>query len=134
MENPEIMSMPTDGAMPSPPKTAPRARYTYKFPQGIKKQTGIESVTIIELTAQEELMATKRANNDPIRLAFEMALQCLVAVNGREVSLVDGSADKIWETMHPQARQLVMRAYDQTHNIQKDDAKDFLESRTVEVG
>lgn len=134
MENPEIMQQEQPGMSMTPPKRASRPRYTYKVPKSLQRTTGIESITVTELLAADELMATKRANNDPIRLAYEMALQCLVAVNGKEVSLVDGSADKIWETMHPQVRHLVMRAYDQTHNVPKSEAEDFLGSRTVEVG
>ena len=132
MENIEARE---DPGMAMPQYERPtRARYTYDFPKTITRVSGIKKITVVELTAQEELMATKRCNNDPIRLAYEMGLQCLVAIDGKEVSLVDGTADKAWETMHPQARQLVMRAYNELHNVQQNDVTDFLKSRSTEVG
>lgn len=115
-------------------ETPARAHYTYKLPAVIAKKTGVNSITIIELTAGEELMAAKRTQQDPMRLAFESALQSLVAVNGSPVNLVDGSADRAWQQMHPQARHLVMRAYDQLHNVAKKEVDDFLGSQTIEVG
>jgi hypothetical protein len=115
------------------PKTD-RAVYVFTFSPASQKEYGVTSVGLCELTIDEELMGTKRANGDPIRLAYEMPKQALVEVNGQPVSLADGSADIAWSKFHPRVRQLVMTAYSKIHNATEEEAKVFLQSQTVRVG
>jgi len=110
-----------------------RIKWTYTLPAAIAAALDTKSVTLVELTAGEEMMATKRAMNDPIRLAWEMPKESLRAVNGVELSAADGSIDEAWETMHPKARSFVMAAYNQLHNPAQDDISVFLQSRQAEV-
>lgn len=110
-----------------------RVKWTYKLPPAIAKDTEIESVSLVELTAAEEMMATKRAMNDPIRLAWEMPKESLRAVNGSPLSAADGTIDKVWESMHPKVRSFVMAAYNQLHNPPAEDVSVFLLSRQAEV-
>lgn len=112
--------------------SASRVKHTFKLPKSLH-QYGITSMTFIELTPAEELMAVARAQNDPIKLALQSGLQSLTAINGTEVSLSDGSADKAWATMHPKVRTLAMTAYSDIHNPKPDETKDFLSSRDTEV-
>jgi hypothetical protein len=94
----------------------------------------VQSITISELTAEEELMATKRVGGDILKLASELPKQALFAVNGNRVTLADGSADKAWAAMRPQLRRLVMTAFDRVHNPKDVDVDDFLKSQEVSVG
>ncbi len=110
-----------------------RAKFTYTLPKGISSQVGITSVTLVELTAGEELMATKRAGNDPIRLAWELPKEALRAVDGKALNAADDSLDKMWEEMHPKVRAFVMRAYNQLHSPEDQDVEGFLKSRQTEV-
>lgn len=111
-----------------------RPTYTYQVPDVLARQTGIANVTLVELTAEEELMAAKRARNDVVRLASELAKECLRAVNGKPVSAASGTVDTAWNTMHPKVRQLVMGAYGRIHSPEPTDEQLFLESCQVEVG
>lgn len=110
-----------------------RAKYTYAVPKHLAQHHGVSSVTLVELTAEEELLATNRARNDVARLAFELAKQSLVALDGRPLSTVDGSLDSQWQKLHPKIRSLVMNAYGQLHQTNHEETAAFLQSRQVEV-
>jgi hypothetical protein len=113
-------------------KSSSRPVFVYDMPEGVIDT--IKSVGLVELTAEEELTATKRSRGDHMRLAYELAKQCLVEVNGAPVSLGDGSADKVWGSMGPKARNLVLTAYAEMHAPAEDMAQLFLKSRKVRVG
>jgi hypothetical protein len=113
---------------------AARAVHIFTFSPEIQKELGVTSVGLHELTIDEELAASQRANSSPFRLAYEMPKQALVEVDGQPVSLADGSADIAWSKLSPRARQFVMTAYSKIHNATEDEAKVFLQSQTVRVG
>lgn len=108
-----------------------RTKYTYTIPSGDK--IGTETVTLIALTAEEEMMATRRARGDQIRLAFELVKSSLVAVDGKELKPTDGSLDRVWDKLHPQARGFIMQAYGQIHSPKEDDSTTFLASCQIEI-
>lgn len=127
------------GAPPEPDygnglKTPSRGRAinTYDMPPGM--DAGIQSVGLVELTGDEEIMATKRAHGDHMRLGLELAKQSLVAVNGAKVSLADGSTDRAWETMGPKLRNMVLTAYAELHSAPDEAIQSFLKSRRTRVG
>jgi len=111
-----------------------RPKYTYNLPTLISSQIEVQSVTLVELTSSEEMMAAKRAQNDPIRLAWELPKESLRAIDGKAISTADGSSDQAWESLHPKARSFVMQAYNQLHNPVEPDVAAFLQSRQVEIG
>lgn len=113
--------------------TSPRSVYLYTVPAPLQSY-GIAEIGIIELKAGEELMATKRAQQDPMRLAFELAKESLRSVDGKPVSTSDGTSDAIWETMHPKIRNLIVSAYGDVHQPRNSELADFLTSRQVQVG
>jgi len=113
---------------------ADRPVYTYAIPNKLSRESGISSVSLTELTAEEELMASKRSRNDAFKLASELTKTSLVMVDGKRMSMADGSADAAWNTMHPKVRQLVMRAYSQLHSVEDEDESSFLTSCQVDVG
>jgi hypothetical protein len=117
--------------MPAMPEIK-RVKYTYELPPTLARH-GVQSVTLVELTPGDEIMATKRCGQDALQLTFQLALACLVAVNGQPVSLADGTADAAWGKMKPQVRQLVMQAYSKLHNPERSEADSFLASMTAEV-
>jgi hypothetical protein len=113
-------------------KPLSRQVYTYNVP--VKIPGDVRSVGVVELTADEELQATKRSRGDTFRLAYELAKQSLVEVNGEKVSLMDGSADAIWAKMNPKLRNLVLAAYSDIHTPTEEDAALFLKTRVTQVG
>lgn len=110
-----------------------RTVHSYEVPASLRGY-GIESIGVIELKAGEELMATKRAQSDPMRLAFELAKESLRRVNNAPVSTADGTADSVWDSMHPKVRNLVVSAYGDVHQPKNAELADFLTSRQVQVG
>jgi hypothetical protein len=113
-------------------KELARVVNTFDVPPGIS--SAIKQVGLIELTADEELMATKRSRQDNVRLAYELAKQSLTEINGNKISIADGSADKAWNEMSPKLRNLVIRAYAELHAPPDEEADDFLKSRKARAG
>lgn len=100
----------------------------------------VEEIGIVELDTDEEMMATKRSRNDPVRLAFELARESLRwvkktgAASGQAVTTADGSGDAVWAGVHPKVRQLIVTAYGVVHNPTDNELALFLASRQVQVG
>ena len=111
-----------------------RESYDFMIPQKLHPLTDIRKITIVPLTADEEMQATRRAQNDPIRLAFELAKESLRALNDKPLSSADGSLDLAWNRMSPKIRSLVMTAYASVHQPDSESAEAFIASRTVTVG
>jgi hypothetical protein len=114
------------------PKAA-RPVHGFTFPASVQKEYGIKSVGIHELTVDDELAAAKRSSTDMIRYAYERALQALAEVDGKPVSLADGSSDTAWKGFSSQVRTLVMAAVDKVHALPEDAMADFLGSRRVRI-
>jgi hypothetical protein len=117
-------------------QASPRNRvvYTYDVPQILHRgDDPVTSVGLVELSADEEMLATKRARNDGVRLAYELAKQSLVEVNSKPVSVVDGSSDTVWNRMSPQVRNLVLQAFAELHTPPEGAIEVFLKSRQARV-
>lgn len=113
----------------------PRARevYTYVIPPTLHRY-GIKSVGFVLLTPNEEMMAQRRANNNAIRMTFEMVKESLRVIDGRAVSQADGTVEAALEGMHPKVRNLLVTAYTMLHNPKDDEINSFLSSQQTEVG
>lgn len=109
-----------------------RQIYVYTIPTSLAG-FGVTSVGLVELSAEEEMLATKRASNDAVRLAFELARECLRQVNGKPVSTSDGSSDLAWSKMHPKVRNLIVTAFGHLHQPKDEEVLNFFQSRVVEV-
>lgn len=111
-----------------------RPTHVFTVPAQLAQAHGVTELGLVELTAEEELNATKRAHNDPIRLAYELAKESLRVVDGKVLSAADGSLDKVWNRMHAKIRTLVMTAYSQLHQPGEQATAGFLASRQIKVG
>jgi hypothetical protein len=107
-----------------------RTIHTFTFPAGYSEY---KTIGLVELTSSEELLCTKRAQGDPVRLAFELVKQSVVEVDGKQVSTADGSADMVWDRLGPRARSLALSAYAKLHTADNDVAASFLETATARV-
>lgn len=108
-----------------------RVVYWFDVPKGVAPPgKEVKRVGLIELTSSEELMCTKRAASDPVRLAFELAKECLRYVDDRIVHSGDGSSDTFWgQQGMSKLRQCIMAAYGEIHNPKQNDVASFLASR-----
>jgi len=109
-----------------------RAIYAYVVPESIPGE--IKTVELTELTAEEELQAIRRANDNAMKAGYEALKQALVSVNGNRVTVADGSADLAFDSMHPKLRNLLMAEYADLTHPSEENMKDFRGSRTVKVG
>lgn len=114
-------------------QNATRPLFVYTIPSQLAAKTKVSQVGLVEITPDEELMASRRARNDAIRLSQELAKESLRMVNGQKVTSVDGSVDTAWNQLPAKIRQLVMAAYTELHNPDMGDSADFLKSRQTEV-
>jgi len=123
----------TEGLAALGPQQEKPARPTYRYTIPSRIGSDVRKVGLVQLTSNEELMATKRSRNDTARLAYELAKQALVEVDGERVGVADGSVDKAWDRLLPKVRTLVMSAYAELHAPQEEDVSDFLQSQQVQV-
>lgn len=115
-------------------RTTNRPLYIFDVPEKVVERSGIRKIGLIELTAEEELLATKRSHNDMARLAFELAKESLRQIDGKPVSTADGTADVVWNNMGAALRTLIIGAYQSIHNPTEVDAMSFMKSRQVTLG
>lgn len=113
-------------------KGAARVVYEYDVPKSIGGEN-MTTIGVVELTAEEELMATRRARGDSIRLAFELAKTSLYEVNGERISHADGSIDKVWNEMPPKLRNLALQAFTELHSPDDDATSGFKASRRIKA-
>ncbi len=109
----------------------PRAIHTFTFPASVASD--VRSVGFKELTAEEELVASKRAGQDAFRIIYERVRESLAEADGKPVSLADGTADAVWLGFPPPARELVVAGFQKIHSVEEKAAADFLGSQSVRV-
>lgn len=110
-----------------------RIVYVYDVPQLLAEATGVRELGFVELTANEEIMATKRAVTAG-QLAFELAKECLREENGNKLTSADGSSDVFWSRRvagMANIRQLAVNAYNDIHVPKEEVVRGFLGSRRI---
>lgn len=111
-----------------------RALTWFKLPAAVARECGAQRVALVALTAGEELMATKRADGDQVRLSYELIKQSIVRADDTLLSTADASADRFWERLGPVGRRLAGNAFQYLNNPKVADAEDFIASAVVEAG
>lgn len=114
------------------PQHAARPVYIYTIPESLGLESP-KSVSLRELTANEELDAAKRARGDAFKTANELVKSSLIEVDEKPVSIGDGSADIAWNQMPAKVRNLVLDAYQEIHVPPQGASSDFRKSRKVRV-
>lgn len=109
-----------------------RVYYTFTVPE--KYSSEIKSISLVELTAREEEMATKRVGTNFAALPNELARECIRRVNDTPVRTSDNSVDKWWDTMPPTVRKMVAEGYAKLHMPDPNDVSSFLGSMSTGVG
>ncbi len=116
---------------------AKRPIYTYDVPPDLARESGITTLGLTEVTSGEEMNATRRADGDQVRLAFELAKESVRRCDDERLSTADNTSDAFWARQTPgmsRIRQLILAAYGQIHNPTSGEAESFLGSRRVSVG
>lgn len=107
--------------------------YKFTVPASIAKVTGVTAIGIAALTAQDELIATQRANGDQFRLGLESVKMALrwVEKNGSRVriSTADSSIDEFWNhSDNVKLRQLAASAMVKVNRPEETEVESFLGS------
>src|SRR5262245_9239179 len=111
-----------------------REVYQYDVPLSCQEEVEgfgkLETLGLIRLTAEEEILAGKRSQNSNYKTAQELAKQCLYMVNGQRVSLAS-NADEVWNLLPPKIRTLIITAYVELHTPSDNESADFMKSCKV---
>ena len=118
--------------LPGSESTA-RPTFTYEIPARLAAEAGIKSVTLVHLTAAEELAAAKRGGSDAMRLAQELSKAALWGLNGKQLSHANSEKEAAWHELHPKVRALVLQAYSKLHSPESEDVESFLASEVIEA-
>lgn len=111
---------------------------TFTFPKGLDEETGYASVTVRELTGSSESRAISRAGQDGGALISELIRESLVQgvrVDGSvfPITTADDSIDRFMAEVGPKGRALLMAAYANVNQPQKDDTASFLGTASAQV-
>lgn len=106
----------------------------FDVPERLAEQTGVSSIGMVTLTADEELTCFKRARGNNAQLAAELAKASLAEADGKPLSVADGTADSFFGKTDPRLRQLILTAYTELHSASTEDAEAFLQSRKTRAG
>ena len=116
-----------------------RAVYTYSVKGSLAVVVNavlsapITSMGLVELTAGEEVTASESAASTGYGALYELAKAALVEVNGTRLTHEGGHKDALWNALNPKVRDLVIAAYRDLHQPEKEEVDSFLHSRTARV-
>lgn len=117
----------------SPPQDN-RPRTTYTVPESMRDASKQPAkVSFRQLTADEELTASKAGKFDVMRSQYEAVKLSIVAVDGKPVSVADGTVDSFWEHADPRLRSLLIDAYNRLSSPTREESASFFKSAQIEV-
>lgn len=90
-------------------------------------------ITMKQLSAAEELMASKLGRNDYMAAQYAATKLSIVELDGKSVSLKDTALERFWEAASPKLRALLMTAYTTVSSPSKEEEDSFLKSMAVRV-
>ena len=109
------------------------AQQTYKFTFPATMKAPFKTVTLRELSVQDELWAIDRAQGNVGKMMIEQILASLVAFDATPVNTGDNSATEHYGQLPPPARQLVQAAFARIHAAQEGDKASFLDTCEISV-
>lgn len=122
----------SENGLPTPRK---RVVHWFNIPERLWPESGgVKKLGFVELTANEELFATKRCAGDLTRLVFELARESLRYADDKTIHTSDETVDELWGQFHPAIRNMALSAYNKLHSTKPEDMASFLDSRVVTAG
>ena len=98
----------------------------------------IKSIAMVELTAHDLRMVYKSYVNDTSQASQQQVIHSLACINcddmgagGKQLSVADGSADKVVARMHPRVLALALNAYVELHENTVEKTRGFLKTKKV---
>jgi len=98
-----------------------------------KDSIGPRKVALRQLSADEELMASKIGRFDIMRAQYAAAKLSIVELDGKPVHYADTVLEAFWERSDPRVRSLLLQAYNRLSSPTKEEEEDFFGSEVVKV-
>ena len=112
-----------------------RAVYEYSIPESLGGgKAGIPlKVGLVQLTAEQELMASKIGRFDMTKAQYTAAKLSIVEMDGKPTDQADGGIDSFWDKCDPRVRSLMLQAYNKLSSPSKEEEESFFASEVVRV-
>lgn len=107
--------------------------HTYTIPESLRGEGVPAKVGMVQLTAGQELTASKVGGMDYTKAQYAAAKMSIVQFDGRPVDAVNAEVDKFWERVDPRVRALILSAYNRLSSPKKEDEDSFFASEAVSV-
>lgn len=108
-----------------------RVVHRFKVPKSIPGE--VREIGMVELTADDELKVEQRCKGASDKRAAELVKTSLCEVNGKPVSLMDGSVHNVWNDMPAKVRTLINSAWLKLHMASDEELEGFFASRTTSI-
>jgi hypothetical protein len=112
-----------------------RAVHTYTLPDSLRGSLPNmpKKVGLVQLTAEQELMASKIGKFDVMKSQYAATKLSIVEFDGRPVNQGEAEVDKFWERVDSRVRALLLQAYNKLSSPSKEEEDGFFSSETVQV-
>jgi len=125
-------------SLPEAKRVRPVITKTFQFGP-LAEDVGYKSVTIRELTHEDERRAMAHATTEPAEMLISMAQRAVVeavTVDGAavQISYNDATIDEFWARIGPRGRSLVLQAAQRVNSPAKEETDAFLRSVETQVG
>lgn len=105
--------------------------YTFKIPEKLAKQYGVQSITIKEMKAELSMELLKKFSDDFSGYQMAKIVHCITEIDGKPVSYIE--AQTFYQNCAAKISDLVQRAYQSVNLPTEAEVSDFLGSATVTV-
>lgn len=111
-----------------------RAVYRYSIPESLRGQQNVpKKVGMIQLSADQELMASRVGKFDFTKAQYAATKLSIVEFDGRPVDQANAEVDKFWERVDPRVRALLVQAYTKLSSPTKEEEDAFFGSEEASV-
>jgi hypothetical protein len=121
------MGNPLDSLFEKTPKTV----HTYTIPESLRN--GAAKVGMCELTADQELQASRTGRFDLLKAQYEATKLSIVLLDGKVVNRAEIELDRFWEHASPRVRSLLLQAYNRLSSPSAEETEDFFDSVVTEL-
>lgn len=108
-----------------------RVVHRFKVPASIPGE--VREIGLVELTAEDELRVEQRCKGASDKRAAELVKSAICEVNGKAVSVMDGSVHNVWNELPAKVRTLVNSAWLRLHMASDEELEGFFASRTTSI-
>ena len=119
------------------PEWAKRDRivFEYNIPESLGGGKGgvPQKVSMTQLTAEQELQASKIGRFDMMKSQYVATKLSIVEMDGKPSDQADGGLDSFWERCDPRVRSLLLQAYNRVSSPSKEEEESFFGSEVVRV-